>query len=474
MRNPARVVNFSVNLAWRSCLLLALHGASCNESGVRILIVDDEKNIRLALSTALEAMKHDVSLASNSSTALDELKRAAFDVVLLDLRLSQESGLDLLDEILRLSPRVAVILVTAYASVETAVEAMRRGAFDYLPKPCTPEQLRQVLARVEKTRRLENRVAELESRVRSDAPEIDLTTKSAVMQRSLDVAFKAAESDATILLLGESGTGKSVLARAIHHRSTRANGAFVTVSCPSLSRELLESELFGHVKGAFTGAHIDTRGKIASADGGTLFLDEIGELPPEIQAKLLRLLQEREYERVGDPKTYRSNVRVIAATNRNLQEAVGAGTFREDLFYRLNVITVPLPPLRERVADIPHIINSHLRYFATHAGKPAKKVSDDALTHMQAYRWPGNLRELRNVIERAVILSSSEIIEPDDLSDNLRSTSEIHLGGQFTLEEIEREHIQRIVATARNLDQASAILGIDPATLYRKRKKRGE
>jgi len=455
-------------------LPLALRGSSCNISGVRVLIVDDEKNIRLMLGAALEAMRHDVSLASNSATALEELKRAAFDVVLLDLRLSQESGLDLLEEILRLSPRAAVILVTAYASVETAVEAMRRGAFDYLPKPCTPDQLRHVLARVEKTRRLENRIAELESRVRSDSPEIDLTTKSPAMQRALDIAFKTAESDATILLLGESGTGKSVLARAIHHRSLRASGAFVTVSCPSLSRELLESELFGHVKGAFTGAHADTRGKVAAADGGTLFLDEIGDLPPVIQAKLLRLLQEREYERVGDTKTYRSNVRVMAATNRNLKEAVASGAFREDLFYRLNVITVSLPPLRERAADIGHIIDSHMRYFTSHAGKQEKTLSPAAFAYMQSYRWPGNLRELRNVIERAVILSSGETMEPDDLSENIRPDSDIHLGGKFTLEQIEQEHIQRVTAAAKNLEQAALILGIDPATLYRKRKKRGE
>ena len=440
---------------------------------MRVLIVDDEKNIRLALGAALDSMRHDVSLASTGATALDAMRHAAFDMVFLDLRLSQESGLDLLDEILRLSPRIAVILVTAYASIETAVEAMRRGAFDYISKPCTPEQLRQVIARVEKMRRLENRVSELESRVRSDSPEIDLTTKSPAMQRALDVAFKAAESDATILCLGESGTGKSVLARAIHHRSPRANGAFVTVSCPSLSRELLESELFGHAKGAFTGAHADTRGKVTEADGGTLFLDEIGDLPPEIQAKLLRLLQEREYERVGDSKTCRSNVRVIAATNRNLQEAVAGGKFREDLFYRLNVITVTLPPLRERAADIGQIINTHLRFFAAHAGKNAKTLSAPALARLQSHSWPGNLRELRNVIERAVILSSHDTIEPEDLSDNILPGPGLHLGGNFTLEQIENEHIREVVAAAKNLEQAADILGIDPATLYRKRKKIG-
>ena len=439
---------------------------------MRVLIVDDEKNIRLSLGAALESMKHDVAQASNSALALNELKRSTFDVVLLDLRLSQESGLELIEEILRLSPRVAVILVTAYASIETAVEAMRRGAFDYLPKPTTPEQLRQVLARVEKTRKLENRVAELESRGQ-DSPGIDLATHSSAMQRAFDVAWKAAESEATILILGESGTGKSMLARAIHQRSLRAHGAFITVSCPSLSRELLESELFGHTKGAFTGAHVDTLGKVAAADGGTLFLDEIGELPLEIQAKLLRLLQEREYERVGENKTHRSNVRVIAATNRNLQEAVNSGKFREDLFYRLNVISLVLPPLRERVSDIEHVVSSQLKFFAIHAGKKAKTVSPAALEHMRRYHWPGNLRELRNVVERAVILSSGEEIEPQDLGDTMLETSDIRIGGKVSLADLENEHIHRVVENAKTLEEAAGILGIDPATLYRKRKKHG-
>jgi NtrC-family two-component system response regulator AlgB len=273
---------------------------------VRILIVDDEKNIRRALTLGVESMGHDAVAAAGGAAAIEELKAGGCDAVFLDLKLSQESGLDVLQEILRVSPRAAVVMVAAYASVETAVEAMRRGAFDYLPKPCTPEQVRQVLARIEKTRRLERRVLELESRLGAEFPDADLTTQSPAMQRALDVAFKAADSDATVLLLGESGTGKSVLARAMHERSPRSAGAFVTVSCPSLSRELLESDLFGHVKGAFTGAHTDTIGKVAAADGGTLFLDEIGEMPVEIQARLLRLLQEREYERVGETRPRRA------------------------------------------------------------------------------------------------------------------------------------------------------------------------
>jgi NtrC-family two-component system response regulator AlgB len=438
---------------------------------MRILIVDDEKNIRRTMTVALESMDHAVTCASNSATALAELRAASFDVVLLDLKLSQENGLDVLEEILRISPQVAVVMVTAYASIETAVEAMRRGAFDYLPKPCTPDQVRQVLANVDKTKKLERRLAELESRLGAEGPENDLTSQAPTMQKALEIAFKAAESEATILLLGESGTGKSVLARAMHQRSPRRGGAFVTVSCPSLSRELLESDLFGHVKGAFTGAHADTQGKVAAADGGTLFLDEIGELPLEIQAKLLRLLQEREYERVGETKPRRANVRVISATNRDLSLAVASGKFREDLFYRLNVISMRLPPLRERIKDLEKIAQSHLAFLAGHAGKSVRGFSPDALDAMRQYGWPGNLRELRNVVERAVILCSGEVIEVDDLSDTIQPASEMRLGGKFTVEEIEAEHIRRVVSNTRTLDEAATILGIDPATLYRKRKK---
>jgi NtrC-family two-component system response regulator AlgB len=304
---------------------------------MRVLVVDDEQNIRRTLTVALESMEHEVTSAANGALALKELQSSRFDVMLLDLKLSQESGLDLLQEALRISPKLAVVMVTAFASIETAVEAMRRGAFDYLPKPCTPEQVRQVLARIERTRKLEKRVAELESQLGAESPQVDFTTKSPAMQKVLEIVFKAAESDATVLLLGESGTGKSVLARVIHQRSARNNGAFVTISCPSLTRELLASELFGHIKGAFTGAVNETWGKVAAAESGTLFLDEIGDLPIEIQAKLLRLLQEREYERVGETKPRRADVRVIAATNHDLGKAVAGGSFREDLFYRLNV-----------------------------------------------------------------------------------------------------------------------------------------
>jgi NtrC-family two-component system response regulator AlgB len=423
------------------------------------------------MALALESMDHEAVTASSGAEAIKELKNAAFDVVFLDLKLHQENGLEVLEEILRLAPQAAVVIVTAYASIETAVEAMRRGAFDYLPKPCTPDQVRQLLARIERTKRLENRVVGLESQLSAESPEVDLNTESPVMQTVIERAFKAANSDATVLILGESGTGKSVLAKGMHVRSPRKGRAFVTVSCPSLSRELLESELFGHVKGAFTGALVETQGKVAAADGGTLLLDEIGDLPLEIQSKLLRLLQEREYERVGEAKPRRANVRVISATNRDLAEGVQEGRFREDLFYRLNVITVRLPPLRERLQDLERIAKRHLDFFALRAGKSFGGFSAEALETMKSYNWPGNLRELRNLIERAVILGAGDQIGADDVAELIQVRSEFRVGGNVTLEELENEHMRRVIANSRTVDEAAAVLGVDPATLYRRKKK---
>jgi NtrC-family two-component system response regulator AlgB len=326
-------------------------------------------------------------------------------------------------------------------------------------------------------RKLRGREAELESRLSTDTLTIDSTTVEPAMQKVMDLAFKAAATPATILLLGESGTGKSVLARAIHENSLQKENAFVTVNCPSLSRELLESELFGHVKGAFTGAVGDKVGKVALADGGTLFLDEIGELPLEIQPKLLRLLQEKEYERVGEAKPRRANVRVISATNRNLEKAVQEKRFREDLYYRLHVIAIPMPPLRKRPGDLPKIAESYLRFFSAQCGKRLKGFSPGAEAVLRHYAWPGNLRELRNVIERAVILAATDEIDLLDLPEKLSEISPsapapgVQLGANVSLEKLETEHITRVLEQAATMTEAAKILGITRDTLHRKKKK---
>lgn len=444
---------------------------------MRVLIIDDEANIRRTTAMALDANGHDAVGVGGGAAALRLLAAEPFDVALLDLKLDGENGLDILPQLLKRSPALDVIVLTAYASIETAVEAMRLGAVDYIPKPFTPEQLRLAFDKISKARRLERRVAELESRLSDDAPATALTTVEPTVQKAYDIALKAAATPATILLLGESGTGKSVLARIIHENSPRKESSFVTVNCPSLSRELLESELFGHVKGAFTGAVNDTLGRVAAADGGTLFLDEIGELPLEIQAKLLRLLQEKEYERVGEAKTRRANVRVVAATNRDLEQHVREKRFREDLFYRLNVISIEVPPLRERPGDLPAIADGYLRFFATQCGKHIAGFAESARAALGRYAWPGNLRELRNVVERAVILADGPEIQlvdlPDKFSAGLQANglSALAVGARVSLAELENEHIARVMRQAATLEEAARILGIDPATLYRKRKR---
>jgi two-component system, NtrC family, response regulator AlgB len=295
------------------------------------------------------------------------------------------------------------------------------------------------------------------------------------VQRVMDIAFKAADTSATILVLGPSGTGKNVLAREIHRRSAQRDKPFVTVNCPSLSKELLESELFGHVKGAFTGAVQDTFGKVAAAEGGTLFLDEIGEMPLEIQPKLLRLLQDREYERVGEAKPRRAVVRVIAASNRNLVEEMKIGRFREDLFYRLNVITLALPGLHDRPADLIRLAQNYLEFFARRMGKKLRGLAPEVAAAFRVYPWPGNLRELRNVIERAVILATGDALTLPDLPEEFsrRPDSSIQVGARVTLDELEAEHLRRILKVTATLEEAARTLGIDPATLYRKRQRLG-
>jgi NtrC-family two-component system response regulator AlgB len=443
---------------------------------MNILLIDDDPNLRRSLRLALETMKHSVTEACDRAQAEDYLGRTFFDVAFLDLRLGREAGMDVLPSLLRLAPGLAVVVITAYATIETAVEAMRAGASDYLPKPFTPNQLRLVLDRIGRFRRLQSHVEELEEQVRSVVPEADLQTQESAMRQALDMAFRAAPTDATILIGGESGTGKGVLAQAIHARSLRPTGPFVTVHCPSLSAELLESELFGHVKGAFTGAVQDTVGKVAAADGGTLFLDEVGELPLALQPKLLRLLQEKRYERVGEARTRASDVRILAATNRDLQVAVAKGAFREDLLYRLNVIELVVPPLRQRRKDILPLADHLLDFFARQAAKPGLRFTDEARDALLRYTWPGNVRELRNAIERGVILCSAPAVGMIDLPAQVGASLPsrgIEVGGRVTLDQLEAEHIRRVLAATPTLEESAAVLGIDPSTLYRKRRRYG-
>ena len=442
---------------------------------MKILVIDDDAGLRRTLRMSLEVLGHQASEARDGAQALELLGHRPFELALLDLRLGQETGLDLLPRLLHLAPGLPVVIVTAYATIETAVEAMRRGAFDYLPKPFTPDQLRVALDRISRLRRLQSQVEELEDQVRSVVPEADLQTNDPGMRQALDVAFKAAVTEATILLRGESGTGKGVLARAVHARSPRSAAPFVTIHCPSLSADLLESELFGHVQGAFTSAVRDTLGKVAVAEGGTLFLDEIGDLPLALQPKLLRLLQERCYERVGETKTRASNVRVLAATNRNLAAEIAAGRFREDLFYRLNVIEVTVPPLRERSGDLLPLAEHLLRFFARQNAKSISGFSVTARAALARYAWPGNIRELRNAVERGVILASGPAVELSDLPAQIGTVQPPPgtVSENQTLEQLEAEHIRRTLASTATIEEAAAQLGIDPSTLYRKRKRYG-
>jgi NtrC-family two-component system response regulator AlgB len=440
---------------------------------MNVLIIDDDAGIRSTLGTAIETMGHLVRTATNRVAAEKELRKDSFEIAFLDVRLGSENGLDILPDLLRLSPRLAVIVITAYSSIETAVLAIQRGAFDYLAKPFKPAQIEQMLDKVAKTRQLETRITDLEGQLSRSGPSVELAGSSdPQMQRLVEVAKRSASSDASILMLGESGTGKSVLARQIHRWSPRAREPFITVSCPSLSRDLLESDLFGHMKGAFTGAVATTWGKVAAADRGTLFLDEIGELPLEIQPKLLRLLQEREYERLGESKVRMANVRVIAATNRNLKEAVVKGTFREDLLYRLDVISLSLPALRDRRRDILSLAQTQLQRLGRESGRSIHGFTEQARLALESYSWPGNIRELRNVIERATILCTGELIDlpdlPPSLNDGLAENPVI--GGAYSVEEIEAEHIRQVLGKSKNLQQAAAVLKLDPTTLLRKRK----
>jgi len=368
-----------------------------------------------------------------------------------------------------------VIIFTAHSSIESAVEAMRKGAYTYIEKPFIPEQIRLTLKKLEEKIQVDRKVKNLQEQLLREHPSILLESQDPAMRQTYEIAFKAARSEASMLLLGPSGTGKSVLAQQIHAASHRREGPFVSISCPSLSRELLESELFGHTRGAFTGAVREAWGKVHAADGGTLFLDEVGDLPAAIQPKLLRLLQERQYERIGETRTRSADVRIIAATNRDIEAEVKAKRFREDLYYRLNVISIVMPPLVERQADIASLARNFLDFFAREQNRGQLAFTGKALDSLARHSWPGNLREMRNVIERAVILSDSPAIDEADLSigDGKDTGPQFRPGQPVSLGDMEEAHIRKVIASSESLEEAARILGIDTATLYRKRKKMG-
>jgi NtrC-family two-component system response regulator AlgB len=426
------------------------------------------------LAICLETEGYRVTAVSNFDDALSEASRKSFDVAFVDLRLGTTNGLDLIPALLATTPWLKIVVITAYASIETAVEAMKRGATDYLPKPFTPAQVKLAIRKVFDIRNLEQKVTALREDLGRSHFDVDFSSTSAAMTRAVNLARQVAPSDATILIRGESGTGKTVLAKAIHAWSQRAVMPFSVISCPSLSPELLESELFGHVKGAFTGAVRDNPGRISMCNRGTLLLDEIGDLPLSLQPKLLRFVQEKEYERIGDYTTRHADVRIIAATNIDVEKSVREGRFREDLYYRLNVIQIGIPPLRERPDDIVSLANGLLIFFCKSCHKVLGGFTDEALHLLKSYPWPGNVRELRNVIERAVILCEGNRIDVDHLPENVHNAySAIKIGDPVSLDKIEEEHIRRVLASTRSLQEAADLLGIDQATLWRRRKQYG-
>ena len=448
-------------------------GSAANPSH-HILVVDDEINIRKILSVCLETEGHKVSAVSNFQDALAEASRKSFELAFIDLRLGTDDGLELIPALLATTPWLKIIVITAYASIDTAVEAMRRGATDYIPKPFTPAQINLAVRKVFEMRTLEQKVATLQEDLGRQHPEFDFSSTSPLMQKAVNLARQTAASEATILLRGESGTGKTVLARAIHSWSSRAVKPFSLVSCPSFSPELLESELFGHVKGAFTGAIRDHPGRIAASEGGTLLLDEISDLPLPLQPKLLRFVQEKEYERVGDSLTKKADVRLIAATNANLEDAVKEGRFREDLFYRLNVIQIEIPPLRERPEDVIALAERLLVFHGRNNHRSFIGFTEEAIQALAGNRWPGNVRELSNAVERAAILCRNDRIGLECLPANLLPRDfTLKIGDPVTIEKIEEQHIRQVLSNAKSLQEAAAILGIDQATLWRRRKKYG-
>jgi len=441
----------------------------------KILVVDDDPHILRTLEVMLTDDGHEVHCVASAEEALEALEARHFDIGLVDLLLPGVNGIDLLRQMRDRCRDVDVIIITAHGSIETAVEAMKEGAFDYLTKPFLPEQVRHRLAQLQRVQELRLEVDSLRRKLGDERREARFITENVAVRRVLDLARTVAETDATVLITGESGTGKGRLARLIHGWSGRREGPFAVADCAAFHETLLESELFGHKKGAFTSAVADKAGKVDTAGGGTLFLDEIGEMPLELQAKLLRLVEEKTYERLGDPTPRTMDARIIAATNRDLQEMVADKAFRDDLFFRLNMMELALPPLRSRPDDVLPLA----RHFVSTANaayqKSVDRLSEEVEQFLQGYSWPGNVRELSHVMERAVLVcSDSEIrmahLPPRVLTGREAPSAEADL---LPLALLEEQHIRMALSLGLSLDEVARKLGIDPSTLWRKRKKHG-
>lgn len=432
-----------------------------------VLLVDDEPNILKTVAIGLESAGFEVTSFLNPLEALEALRVMNFDLAFYDLKMAPLDGMQLLQETRKISPETTVVLMTAHGTIDSAVEAIKKGAFDYLQKPFEYHELRHFVDRVYEHHMLQSEVRMLREELKRKTGTGEIVTRSREMLSVVDVAVQVASSNITVLIEGESGTGKELLARLVHRNSPRAGKPLVHVNCAALAETLLESELFGHVRGAFTGAVKDRQGRFEVANGGTIFLDEIGEVALATQVKLLRFLQSKEFDRVGESTPRQVDVRVIAATNRNLEDAVKAGTFREDLFYRLNAVRLKLPPLRERSEDIPLLVQHFLKKFGSTA-----EVSPQVMNSLRRYIWKGNIRELENVVERAVLLSRGEAIQLHHLPEEFQSLGEID-ATNLTLEEVERQQIIKVLRLSNDLEDAANLLGIDPATLWRKRKKFG-
>jgi len=445
------------------------------EQNGSILVVDDDQDMRALLCDELSELGYRVAAAANGRDALKKLGEEDYAVLLTDLRMQGMQGLELLNEARRDSPGTNVIIMTAFGSVESAIEAMKQGAYDYVTKPVKNEELALVVEKAVRDALLRREVQQLRRAVREDYSFHHILGKSKPMREVFDLIRRVADSQTNVLITGESGTGKELAAKAIHFNSDRKGGPFVPVNCAAIPEALLESELFGHMKGSFTDAKGDKRGLFEEAHGGTLFLDEISELPVMLQAKILRAIQEKEIRRVGSTKAVAVDVRIIAATNLSLTDEVKAKRFREDLYYRLNVIEIRMPPLRERREDIPLLVDAFLKKCAEASRKAVKGLAESALALLMDYPWPGNVRELENVIERAVTLARGERVLPEDLppavhgSRGDRKVIDDAADRTLPLEDVEKEYILRILdKTGGNKYQAAQILGIDRKTLYRK------